>query len=126
MIIAVVGGRKFDNYAIMKTILDKLEPTKIVSGGANGADTLAYEYARKRGITFVCHPPLEDEKKSMGFARAAYRRNLKIVEHAELLVAFPDKESKGTWHSIRLAEKLNKPILIWHNEKNYMSEIKKK
>ena len=112
MKIAVVGGRKFDNAALMKQILDQHLPTQIISGGANGADTLAYHYARQRGITFICHPPLESEKHKMGFVRAAKRRNFRVIVEAELLVAFPDRQSKGTWHTINLAKRYGIPVRV--------------
>lgn len=117
MIVAVVGGRKFKNFELMAAKLDhfantKAPITKIVSGGARGADALAYRYACHRGITFACHPPLRAEVDQMGFARAAKRRNLRVVEHAEYVFAFPDIGSRGTYHAIGLAKKLNKPGVI--------------
>lgn len=112
MIVAVIGGRKFRNYELMCEKLDQLGITKIVSGGAKGADSLAYRYACDRGITFTCHPPLKAEVETMGFARAAKRRNLRIVEHAEYVMAFPDRHSRGTYHAIGLAKKLKKPGVI--------------
>lgn len=112
MKIAVVGGRNFGDGVLLKTILDQHAPTQIISGGANGADTLAYHYARKRGITFRCHPPLEDEVKAIGFSRAAKRRNLRIVVEAELLIAFPDRQSRGTYHTINLAKRMKIPVRV--------------
>lgn len=114
MKIAVVGCRRFQNFTFISDELDKLDPppTMIISGGADGVDSIAYHYARKKGITFVCHPPLEDEKEKMGFSRSAKRRNLRIAEHCEHLVAFPSGQSKGTWHTVSLAKKLGKPVTV--------------
>lgn len=114
MRIAVVGGRTITNYFFMKDVLDKHSPTQIISGGANGADTLAYHYARQRGITFLCHPPLEEEKTKMGFARSAKRRNLRILAECDLLIAFPSKESKGTYHTIYSAKRMKIPVEIYN------------
>jgi len=112
MKIAVVGGRKFSNYALMKRTLDLEQPTMIISGGADGADTMAYNYARSRGVPFVAHPPLQEEKRSMGFARAAYRRNTRIVAMSEKVIAFPDPNSKGTWHAVKLAKRMGIPVEV--------------
>jgi len=113
MIVGVVGGRKFTERRYMEVVLDRIKPTMIVSGGAKGADTLAYNYAVRRGITFVCHPPLEDEKRKLGYAGACNRRNLRIVEQSDVLVAFPDVDSKGTWHAIKLAKELGKKVAVF-------------
>lgn len=113
-VLGVVGSRSFDDYNLLRLTLDAYENiTKIVSGGAGGADTLAYRYACSKGITFVCHPPLEEERKEFGFSRAAKRRNLRIVEHCDKLVAFPASNSRGTWHTINLAKRMNKEVDIY-------------
>ena len=39
-------------------------------------------------------------------------RNTKIVEEADKVIAFPSKESKGTYDSINKARKLNKLLKI--------------
>ena len=113
LVVSVVGGRNFTDKALLYSVLDSIHKKKgidmIVSGGAKGADELAYRYAVSRGFTFVCHPPIPEE----GFPRAYFRRNVRIVEHGEILVAFPIKESKGTHHSIGLAKRLGKKVLVW-------------
>lgn len=113
---AIIGGRDFDDFEYMKSILDPMKPTMIISGGATGADALAYEYARQRGITFVCHPPSEEDKKNLGYAAACKRRSLRIVESAEIIIAFPTHSSRGTWHAIGLAKKLKKLYAIFKKE----------
>jgi len=109
MRVGVVGGRDFSDYSKLSSVLDELQIDMVVSGGANGADDLAYRYARDRGIVFVMQPPLGNEIKDMGFARAAKRRNLRIVSMSDYLVAFPTAKSKGTWHAVQLAKKLKVP-----------------
>ena len=108
MKLAIVGSRNMKSYILLKAVIDNLDfiPTMIISGCANGADDLAYQYAKEKGITFVGYPPSADDKKQYGFARACRRRNLRIVETAEFVVAFPSKSSKGTWHTVGLAKKL--------------------
>lgn len=116
MIVGVVGGRDFEEWPLLKAVLDKANEEHgidvIVSGGANGADGYAYVYAKKTGINFICYPPLKDEILNLGFVYAAKQRNIRIVEHCDILYAFPTEKSKGTWHTIREAKKLNKPCRV--------------
>lgn len=111
--VAVVGGRNFSDYSLMKQKLDsfnsKFRISMIISGGAKGADEFAYRYAVENGIVFVCYPP--DPRD--GFPKAYYRRNLRIAETCEVMLAFPTRESKGTWHSISLAKKLSKKVWVF-------------
>ena len=112
MKIAVVGGRDFSDYNFMKMVLDSFHKLfgidMIISGGATGADEFAYKYAIEKGITFVCYPP--DPKD--GFPRAYFRRNIGIVNHCEAVIAFPTKNSRGTWHTINKAKQLGKKVWI--------------
>ena len=107
MVISVIGSRGFANYEQLTQELDNLvrttgQPiTAIVSGGALGADTMAAEYARERGIDLVVHRP--DYAK---FGRLApLIRNQAIIDACTLVVAFWDGRSKGTAHSLRLAKR---------------------
>lgn len=102
MIIAVIGSRNFSDYKLLETTLASLpEITQIVSGGANGADSLAEIYAKQHQIPLVLFKP--DWKK---FGKGAgIVRNRQIIEAAEMVVAFWDGASKGTASSLALAEK---------------------
>lgn len=111
MKVAIVGSRNYHNYEVIKSIVNQFkkenEIDMIISGGANGVDALAYQYAIEYGITFVCHPPKPED----GYNKFT-RRNLRIVTHAEYVIAFPMGVSKGTRHSISLAKKLSKGLKI--------------
>ena len=84
----------------------------IISGCADGIDALAYRYAKEKGVTFVGHPPLKEDKQKYGLSRAYKRRNLRIIEMADFVLAMPGRRSRGTWHSIGLAKKLKVPYKI--------------
>jgi len=110
MIIAIVGSRNFNDYELVKKALDpvKNKITGIISGGAKGADSLAETYARQNGIiTKIFLPDWETHGNSAGFIR-----NTEIVGAAQLVIAFWDGKSKGTKHSIDIANRLNKPLKI--------------
>lgn len=108
MKLAVVGSRNFDNYPLLQYELDKIKPSLIISGGAKGADELAEVYAFDRKIpTKIFYADWETLGKTAGFLR-----NIKIVNECDFLIAFWDKESKGTKSSIDLAMKRNKLLRI--------------
>lgn len=113
--VAVVGGRNFNDYPLMKRVLDSYHEqygiSYVVSGGARGADTLAEQWARENEIDthiYRAHWSLEGKQ-------AGYRRNLRIVEVCDVVIAFPDPDSKGTYHTIGLAERFNKPAYVFKN-----------
>lgn len=110
--VAIVGSREYTNYQTFKIIIDVLRKSiqmdMIISGGALGVDSMAYRYAVENGITFVCHPPKPED----GYPAKFFRRNLRIVEQAEFVIAFPMGKSSGTRHSISLAERLHKELKV--------------
>lgn len=107
---AVIGSRTFDNYDQLKTILDNLsdKPAEIISGGANGADSLAERYAQENNLPLTIHLA---NWKAYGKA-AGPIRNKQLIEDCEQVVAIWDGQSKGTQHSIKVAQKLNRPTQL--------------
>jgi len=106
---AIVGSRDFNDYELMKEILDAYTNIDtIVSGGAKGADSLAHHYAKVNDIYLIEFIPEWDKYgKSAGF-----KRNKLIIEECDYCIAFWDGKSKGTKSSINLAKKLNKGLRI--------------
>lgn len=102
MNIAVIGSRNFSDYNKLETILNNLKPniTKIISGGAKGADSLAEKWAKNNNIeTKIFIPDWNKHGKAAGFIR-----NKLIIMDADEIVAFWDGKSKGTQNSINLAK----------------------
>jgi hypothetical protein len=87
----------------------------IVSGGAAGADTLAARYARSRDIELIEYrPQLRSKNPTRAeFAAAAYARNQQIVDDCELVIAFTDKITGGTWDTIHRAWVAGKHVDIY-------------
>ena len=106
MKLAVVGSR-----GIKECDLDSLVPletTEIISGGARGVDTLAVEYARKRGI-----PVREFFPDYERYGRKApLIRNEQIVVACDQVLAVWDGHSSGTMYTVRLAHSLGKPVRL--------------
>lgn len=110
MKLAIIGGRDFLDYELLKSVVDKVKTpiTLIVSGGANGADRLAERYARERGIPTKIFPAEWDKYDK----RAGFLRNVDIITEADGVIAFWDGESRGTKSSIEIAEKQGKKVYI--------------
>lgn len=100
MNVAIVGSRTFTDYELMKSKCGFVSPEDcIVSGGARGADSLAKKLSGDIGCHYVEYPADWDTHgKSAG-----YIRNKDIVDHADIVVAFWDGKSKGTKHTIDIA-----------------------
>ncbi len=107
MIAAIIGSRKL--------IVDNLEEyipnevTEIVSGGAKGIDSCAKEYAISKGIPITEFLP---EYNRYGKS-APLKRNLKIIDYADCVIAFWDGKSKGTKYVIEMCKTLNKEIKVY-------------
>ena len=91
MNIAIVGGRDFSDYTLLKESLlayiDTHEtPENIVSGGAKGADTLAAQFAAEMDIPLLVFKP-DYQKYGRG---ATLVRNTQIIENADVVFAFWD------------------------------------
>lgn len=110
--VAVIGGRDFTNYSLMKLVLDKYHAkygiSIIVSGGARGADTLAERWAKENQIDYHVFMA----KWNLEGNRAGPRRNLRLVTYSQVVIAFPTENSVGTYNAISLAEKLGKKVYV--------------
>jgi len=115
--LAVVGSRTITDFNIVADYLDDLifKTNKIsavgliISGGARGIDRLAERYADERGIKKkVIKPDWNTYGK-----RAGYLRNIEIVKNASMVVAIWDGKSKGTKHTIDIAEREGKEVIIF-------------
>jgi len=112
--VGVIGGRCFNDQELMWPFLDTFEPFILVSGGANGADSLAERYANSRGYDKIIHhaewdkhkPPEGSNRKNP----AGMIRNRLIVRDADILIAYWDMKSPGTGGCIRLAQRRKPPM----------------
>lgn len=111
MKLGIIGSRTFNNYNLLKLAIQKYFITwdidLIVSGGANGADKLAEQYATEFNIKVLIH--YADWSKGRG---AGFTRNHEIWKDSDVVVAFWDGQSKGTLHSFKLAEQYKKEFLV--------------
>jgi hypothetical protein len=113
--VAVVGSRTFnDKHRLYEVLTKNRDRIKLViSGGAQGADSLAVAWATDYGIPYLVYPALWRDPDTGVFNRGAgMKRNRRIVEQCDVVIAFWDGASKGTAFTIELAKQLNKPVKI--------------
>jgi hypothetical protein len=92
----------------MCEILKGFDISVIVSGGANGADSLGEKYANENKIEKdIYYPDWAKHGKAAGFIR-----NKLIIENADMVIAFWDQKSRGTRNSIGIAHELKKNTYI--------------
>lgn len=84
------------------------ETTEIISGGARGIDTCAREYAIAHSIKLTEFLP-EYEKYGKS---APLKRNISIIENADVILAFWDGKSRGTKFVIEKCRELGKEIKV--------------
>lgn len=106
---AIIGSRSYANYAQFEATVDiYTDITEIISGGARGVDKMAERYAEEHNMPCkIFLPDWDKYGKSAG-----YIRNKDIVAAADKILAFWDFESKGTKHTLQLADQVNKPYII--------------
>lgn len=115
MIMLVCGGRAYTNKEFLFSELDKIHVrtplTKLINGGAAGADELATLWAKERKIPFTTYPAWWNlEGKAAGISR-----NIRMLKQSKpnYVIAFPG--GRGTKHMVRLAQSSGVPII------NFMS-----
>jgi len=112
--IIVAGGRDFDDFWLLHDTLDALTVNmdkadiEIVSGCANGADSLGELWANEFSIEVVRFQAMWQQYGN----GAGPMRNLQMAEYGTHLVAFWDGESRGTKNMIDLAEQHNLEVRV--------------
>lgn len=109
-VIQITGGRGFRDY---KTIYESLKPYVNKYGAANiivrhgdaqGADTLAGMQAKRLGITVQARPieyyGYSWQKDGLNAGNLRNRAMLNETPLPDVILAFPDKQSRGTWNMI--------------------------
>jgi len=111
--LGIIGARTFTDYSRLEgSLVDIIKkyglPHTVVSGGARGADRLAITWAMNRGINMINHQP-NWNRYGKG---AAYIRNCKIVEDADIIIAFPSHKGRGTQMTLEIAKEQNVECIV--------------
>ena len=110
MRVIIAGSRNIDNYDTVKEAIKKsgFEITTVISGGARGVDRLGEKYYYENNLKIQIFPAdWNQHGKSAG-----YIRNKKMIDVADALIAVWDGQSKGTKHTINLANEKGIPVFI--------------
>lgn len=106
----IAGSRTITDYDVVLEVIKKsnLEITEVVSGVAQGVDTLGITYAYNNDIPIAQFPANWNKHgKSAG-----YIRNVEMAQYADALIAVWDGKSKGTKNMIEIANKRNLKVYI--------------
>lgn len=99
--VLVCGGREYVDLDHVYRVLDEVRPTRVVCGGATGADSLAESWADDRGVDKAVYPA--DWEKYGRRAGVIRNAEMLIREEVDLVVAFPG--GKGTSDMVSRAVK---------------------
>ena len=140
--IIICGGRWVQAEEHIHRYIDYLherygDDLVIISGGATGADTIATDYAKSKGIPTVIYeanwgscgpdcPPVcqkvkvrSDGQQSERYCpRAGYRRNHQMLAHeggihgVAAFIDRPLKQSRGTNHMVSIAQEAGVPTRV--------------
>ena len=106
MKLLIVGSRTIHNFDLAPYVPKDVDT--IISGGANGVDTLAEEYADKNRISKLIMRP--------AYARygkgAPLKRNEEMVKLADAVLVIWDGVSRGTRYTAEFAKKEGKTVTV--------------
>lgn len=111
MRVLVCGGRYYDDWAFIVHVLDRVNArqpiTRLIEGGATGADELARRWAKARGIEVSTFTAAWDRYQG----RAGLVRNAQMLREGrpDLVVAF--KGGRVTAHMVTIASAALVPVL---------------
>lgn len=111
MKIGIVGNRIGWGKLTIYKILDDLNLSNtdiIVTGGADGVDTYAMDYAKQNGIGLRVFYP----DKSKPIPERFYKRNEQIALYSHKVIAFNKKIKSGTSNTILWCHSYNTPVEI--------------
>ena len=113
MKLAIVGTRNpgvtYQKWE--KLLLNQINPEEIqmvISGGAKGVNSFAKLFAAHHHKSYMEFAP----QYNVYGRYATLKRNTQIVKEATTVIAFPSAESKGTYHSIKEAQRLGRRVIV--------------
>ena len=107
IIVAVVGSLGETACPALLRRLAELQPAGVISGGAQGVDTLAADWARTQRVPLT---ELRPDYTTHGPTAAPHVRNAEIVCRADLVLVVWDGRSKGTLSALRAARRLGRAV----------------
>ena len=106
MKLLIVGSRSITEFDLSPYIPSYIDT--VISGGANGIDRLAEQYADLHRLSkYIIRPRYDLYGRT-----APLKRNEKMVDMADAVLVIWDGRSKGAQYTVKYAQKSNKPITI--------------
>jgi len=125
MKVLVCGGRDYTDWEYVYRILDlvhaSVEITKIIHGGARGADSLAGSWAVKESIETEVYIIANHDWAEHG-KKAGILRNQKMLDASQpdIVIAFPGKS--GTAHMVKISKEAGYKVYKFPEDETYFSE----
>lgn len=118
----IAGSRGIREYALVEFAVHQsgFEITEVICGLAPGPDSDGLRWADRNHVPVTEFRPDWDRYGN----GAGYERNIRMVERADALVCLWDGQSKGTKHTLELAEKKGIPIYLLRIEGGFCSEVR--
>ena len=106
MKLLIVGSRSITNFDLAPYITADVDT--VISGGADGIDSLAEQYADIHRLSKYILRPRYDL-----YGRAApLKRNEQMVDMADAVLVIWDGCSRGTQYTVKYAKKADKPVTL--------------
>ena len=111
MRVIIAGSRNITSYNAVKLAVkrSKFKISKVISGGANGVDSLGERYANENRIEVE----IFNADWDLWGKRAGFVRNSKMANNADALIAIWDGKSRGTKHMIDVATEKGLKVFIY-------------
>jgi len=113
MKLAIVGSRTLRQKEVLQVIGQVITKAKnkidtVITGGANGVDSIAEYYAKNHNIGVEVYYPVYSRHGK----RAPLIRNNEIIKNSNAMLAIWDGESKGTKYTTDKAKKAGMAVMV--------------
>ncbi len=105
----VTGSRGWKNEAAIRDRLAALPADAcVMQGGAAGADNIAYRFCLDKGLKYQTYRPAITRPSPQRY----HERNDRMLDQADLVLAFWDGRSRGTGSVIEKAQRRGIPVEV--------------
>jgi hypothetical protein len=117
MKVIIAGSRAIEDYNQLLLAIKNADfvITEVISGTAHGPDRLGERWAYINKIPCTKFPPewvIEVNGKKVKDSQAGHKRNRRMGDYADALIALWDCQSRGTEGMINYMARLNKPVYV--------------
>lgn len=112
MKVIIAGSRSITDPQIVHDAItaSRFTITEVVCGYARGVDTIGLRWAKATGTPYKVFPAMWFDKDGERDMQAGFKRNERMADYADALIAVWDGFSTGTKDMMRRMGKRAKPI----------------